>query len=107
MRPLMVTKPDASPSIPGIPGAQEGGLPGFESTFWFGLFVPTGTPSGAIKRLHEAAAQSLAKPDVREKIALQGMDPTPSASPAAFEAEIKAEAPRWERTIRESGARVE
>ncbi len=107
MRPLMVSKRQASPSIPGIPGADEAGLPGYESTFWFGLFVPAGTPGPAIKRLHEAAAKALAKPDIREKIAQQGMDATPSATPDAFAAEIKAEAPLWERTIRESGAHVE
>jgi tripartite-type tricarboxylate transporter receptor subunit TctC len=107
MRPLAVSMRQASPSIPGIPGAEEAGLPGYESTFWFGLFVPAGTPAPVIKRLHESAARALAKPEVREKISLQGMDPSPSASPEAFDAEIKAEAPGWERVIRESGARVE
>lgn len=107
MRPLAVSMRQASPSIPGIPGAEEAGLPGFESTFWFGLFVPAGTPAPIVKRLHESAARALAKPEVRERIASQGMDPSPSASPEAFDAEIKAEAPGWERVIRESGARVE
>jgi len=60
-----------------------------------------------VRRLHEAAVQSLAKQEVREKIALQGMDATPSTSPDAFDAEIKAEAPMLERLVRESGAKVE
>jgi len=107
VRPLIVSKRHSSPSIPGIPGAEEAGLAGYESIFWFGLFVPTGTPASVIKRLHEAAAKSLAKADVREKIALQGMDPTPSTTPETFDAEIKAEAPGWEQAIRASGARVE
>ena len=51
--------------------------------------------------------KGLNKPDVRDKIALQGMDPTPSASPAAFEADIKAEAPALEKLVRDSGAKVE
>jgi tripartite-type tricarboxylate transporter receptor subunit TctC len=107
MRALAVSKREASPSIPGIPGAEEAGLPGYEYTFWFGLYVPAGTPPAAVRRLHEAAGKGLAKPEVREKIALQGMDPTPSASPEAFEAEIRKEAPTLEKLIRESGARVE
>ena len=77
MRALAVSKREASPAIPGIPGAEEAGLPGYEYTFWFGLYVPAGTPSAAVRRLHEAAVKGLAKPEVREKIALQGMDPTP------------------------------
>ncbi|HKC44262.1 MAG TPA: tripartite tricarboxylate transporter substrate binding protein [Burkholderiales bacterium] len=107
MRALAVTTRHASPAVPGIPGAEEAGLPGYDFTFWFGLFVPAGTPAPVVKRLHEAAVKGLAKPEVREKIALQGMDVAPSASPEAFEAEIRAEAPMWERLVRESGARVE
>ena len=107
VRPLAVSKREASPAIPGIPGAEEAGLPGYEYAFWFGLYVPAGTPSVAVHRLHEAAVKGLAKPEVREKIALQGMDPTPSASPQAFEAEIRQEAPVLEKLIRDSGARVE
>ena len=107
MRPLMISMPKASPAIPGIPGADEAGLPGFESTFWFGLYAPAGTPMDIVRRLHVAAAKGLAKPDVRDKIASQGMDAAPSASPEAFAAEIRAEAPMWDRVIKESGAKVE
>jgi tripartite-type tricarboxylate transporter receptor subunit TctC len=107
MRPLAVTTRLASPAVPGIPGAEEAGLPGYEFTFWFGLFVPAGTPPAVVKRLHEAAVKGLAKQEVKEKIALQGMDAAPSASPEAFEAEVKAEAPMWEKLVRESGAKVE
>ena len=107
LRALAVSSRKASPAVPGIPGAEEAGLPGYDFTFWFGLFVPAGTPPAAVQRLHAALAKGLAKPDVRDKIALQGMDATPSPTPAAFEAEIKAEAPYWEKLVRDSGAKVE
>jgi len=107
VRALAVSKREASPAIPGIPGAEAAGLPGYESTFWFGLYVPAGTPAPVVRRLYQAAVVGLARPDVRDKIALQGMDATPSASPEAFDAEIKAEAPILERIVRESGAKVE
>jgi tripartite-type tricarboxylate transporter receptor subunit TctC len=107
MRPLMISMKKASPSIPGIPGSEEAGVPNFESTFWFGLYAPAGTPVEIVRRLHAAAAKGLAKPEIRDKISSQGMDAAPSASPEAFAAEIRAEAPMWERVIRESGARVD
>ena len=107
LRALAVSSRKASPAVPGIPGAEEAGLPGYDFTFWFGLFVPAGTPPATVQRLHAALAKGLAKPDVRDKIALQGMDATPSPTPAAFEAEIKAEAPYWEKLVRDSGAKVE
>ena len=107
MRGLAVSTRAASPAVPGIPGAEEAGMRGYDFTFWFGLFVPAGTPPAVVGRLHEAAVRGLAKPETKDKIALQGMDAAPSASPEAFEAEIKAEAPMWEKLVRESGAKVE
>ena len=107
IRALAVSSRDGSPSIPGIPGAEKAGLPGYDFTFWFGLFVPAGTPQPAIQKLHAAMLKGLAKPDVRDKIALQGMDATPSASPAAFQAQIDKETPYWAKLIADSGAKVE
>jgi len=107
MRPLVISMRKASPSIPGIPGAEEAGLAGFESTFWFGLYVPAGTPMEIVRRLHAAAVKGLSKPEIREKIASQGMDSLPSASPEAFAAEIRAEAPRIEQSLKGCGAKVE
>ena len=82
-------------------------MPGFESTFWFGLYAPAGTPMEIVRRLHAAAAKGLSKPEVREKIASQGMDALPSVSPEAFAGEIRAEAPEIERALRNCGAKVE
>jgi tripartite-type tricarboxylate transporter receptor subunit TctC len=107
MRALAVSKRTASPAIPGIPGAEEAGLPNYEYTFWFGLYAPAGTPGAIIRRLHEAATKGLAKTEVRDKIALQGMDAAPYPSPEAFAADIRAEAPGLEQLVRDSGAKVE
>src|SRR6185312_3054861 len=62
MKPLTISTRNASPSIPGIPGAEEAGLPGYHYTFWFGLYAPAGTPEPVLRRLHEAASRGLAKP---------------------------------------------
>jgi len=107
MKPLTISTRHASPSIPGIPGAEEAGLPGYHYIFWFGLYAPAGTPGPVLRRLHEAAARGLAKQETREKIAAQGMDATPSASPESFEAELRAEAPMWRDLVRDSGAKIE
>jgi len=107
MRALAVTKRAASQSIPGIPGAEEAGLPDYEYMFWFGLYVPAGTPPAIVNRLHAAATSGLRKQDVKDKIAIQGMDAAPSPSPQAFAADIKAEAPGLEKLVHDSGAKVE
>jgi tripartite-type tricarboxylate transporter receptor subunit TctC len=107
LRALAVSSRHASPAIPGIPGAEEAGLPGYDFTFWFGLFAPAGTAPAVIERVHAAMVKSLSKRDVGDRIAVQGMDATPSASPAAFEAQVKKETPYWEKLVRDSGAKVE
>jgi tripartite-type tricarboxylate transporter receptor subunit TctC len=107
MKPLTISMRHASPSIPGIPGAEEAGLPGYHYIFWFGLYAPAGTPGPVLRRLHEAAARGLQKRRPGGKIAAQGMDATPSASPEAFEAELRAEAPMWRDLVRDSGAKIE
>ena len=107
LRALAVSMRDGSPAVPGIPGSAQAGLPGYDYTFWFGLYVPAGTPAPIVRRLYAAAVKGLGKQEVKEKIAAQGMDATPSASPEAFEADIKAEAPLLERVVRDSGAKVE
>jgi tripartite-type tricarboxylate transporter receptor subunit TctC len=107
IRALAISARKASPAVPGIPGADEAGLPGYESTFWFGLQAPAGTPEPVIRRLHAAASQALARSDVRARIASQGMDPTPSPSPAAFAEQIRDESPMWARIVKTSGARAD
>ena len=107
MRALAISARHASPAVPGIPGAEEAHLPGYESTFWFGLQVPAGTPEPVIQRLFLAATHALARPKVRDRLASQGMDATPSASPQAFAEQIRIEAPMWTRVVKESGAHAE
>ena len=107
LRALVVSMRRGSPSVPGIPGSEAAGVPGFEFAFWFGLFAPAGTAVPVVRRLHQSAALTLAKREVRARIELTGMDPTASASPESFAAEIVAEAPKLERLIRDLGARIE
>jgi tripartite-type tricarboxylate transporter receptor subunit TctC len=107
VRALAVSTRYASPAIPGVPGAEEAGLRDYNFTFSFGLYVPVATPRAIVRRLHAAGAKGLSKPDVVQKIAVQGMDAAPSASPEAFDEEIHAEVPYWKNLVEKSGAKVE
>jgi tripartite-type tricarboxylate transporter receptor subunit TctC len=107
VRALAVSTRQASPSVPGVPGAEEAGLPGYDFNFSFGLYVPAATPRDIVRRLHAAAVKGMSKSEAREKLAAQGMDTVLSASPEAFDKEVRADAPRLEHLIRISGAKVE
>ena len=107
MRAIAVTTALPSPSIPGVPGAKQAGLDGYDEDYSFGLYAPTGTPPEIVKRLHEAALKGLSRTEVREKIALQGMDSAPSKSPEAFREALLSESKNVEQRVRQTGARLE
>src|SRR3954471_20189326 len=107
VRALAVSSRHPTPAVPGIPGAEEAGLPAYDYSFSYGLYVPAATPRAIVRQLYTATFKDLSKPEVRDKIALQGMDATPSATPEAFQAEIDKETPYWAKLVSESGAKVE
>jgi tripartite-type tricarboxylate transporter receptor subunit TctC len=71
------------------------------------LYVPAATPRAIVRQLYTATFKDLSKPEVREKIASQGMDAAPSTSPEAFDKEVRAESPYWKKLVKDSGAKVE
>jgi tripartite-type tricarboxylate transporter receptor subunit TctC len=55
-----------SPILPDVPTADEQGLKNFETTTWFGLMLPKGTPAAIVQKLHDASVAALDKPSVQE-----------------------------------------
>jgi tripartite-type tricarboxylate transporter receptor subunit TctC len=97
------------PSAPDIPTIDEAGLPGFQMTFWHGLWVPAGTPQDAIAKLDAAAVDALADPTVRSRLALAGQDvlPREQQTPEALGAHHKAEIEKWWPIIKAAGIKAE
>ncbi len=81
-------------------------LPGFESSQWFGVLAPAGTPRPIVDRLHQAIANAARTPDMREKFAAMGMEPVVS-TPEAFAKVIRADYVKWAKVVKQSGARVD
>lgn len=103
---LAVTTAKRSSLAPELPTVAESGLAGFDISTWFGIFAPAGTPREAIVRLHTEFTRALAAPDVREKMLNMGAEPVGN-TPAEFAAFIRAEAEKYARVIKASGARVD
>ena len=70
--------------FPELPTVAEGGVPGYDYTFWFGLFGPKGLPQPIVDRLFEASRKVLKDPALRKTLETSGNEPSPSASPAEF-----------------------
>lgn len=75
LRALAVSTKTRSPAAPDVPTMMEAGIPNFDVSNWFGVFVPAGTPSAVISRLNAEMARALGNADVREKLAPLGAEP--------------------------------
>ncbi|TMH22422.1 MAG: tripartite tricarboxylate transporter substrate binding protein [Betaproteobacteria bacterium] len=101
MKGLAVTSPQRTPLAPELPAIAET-FPGFETRIWYGLVAPANTPKPVVAKVHDVVSASLAKPDVKAKLAGLGLEPAPLA-PEEFAAFIKQEIAKWTREIRDAG----
>lgn len=106
LQPIAVTTAKRSPALPNVPTIAEAGVPGYESTAWFGLWAPAGTPPAVLSKLHAEVAKVLKSPDVVERLSSQGAEPVID-TPEQFAAYIKAETAKWAKVVKESGAQVD
>ncbi|WP_255428235.1 Bug family tripartite tricarboxylate transporter substrate binding protein [Ramlibacter cellulosilyticus] len=79
VRLIGVTTPQRMPQFPDVPTVSESGLPGFEFNSWFAIMAPAGTPRDITHRLASEVQKALADPEVREKLAAQGLTPRGSS----------------------------
>jgi tripartite-type tricarboxylate transporter receptor subunit TctC len=104
---LGVTTTDRFALVPELPGMKEAGLPGYKIDFWYGFFVPAGTPPEVIKKLFDATQVALQRPEVKAALAREGTDVSASASPAEFASFVKDENRFWAKLAKDSGAKAE
>lgn len=89
------------PILPDVPTVAEQGFAGFESSQWFGLLAPAGTPANVVARLQAAANTALKSESVRQRLAHDAAEPS-GAGPAEFAAFIDAEERRWSKVVRDA-----
>ncbi|MGZ8228306.1 MAG: Bug family tripartite tricarboxylate transporter substrate binding protein [Burkholderiales bacterium] len=92
-----------SPAFPDTSTMAESGFPGVISMGWGGLLAPAGTSPDIVQKTARESARALVAPDVRERLAALGADPSPSSTPEEFGAWIKAETDKWTRVVKGAG----
>ena len=106
LRALAVTTAKRSPALPELPSVAEAGVPGYDSSVWYGLLAPAGTPTAIVGRLNGEVIRVLAAPDLRERIAIEAIEPAGS-TPEAFKSHIARELAKWAKVVADSGARID
>jgi tripartite-type tricarboxylate transporter receptor subunit TctC len=104
-----VMGPKRLAAAPNIPSIDEAGLPGFYVPYWFGLWVPKGTPKAIIGKLNAAVVDALADQVVRERLSELGREivARDQQTPAALAALQLSEIEKWWPIIKAANIRAE
>jgi tripartite-type tricarboxylate transporter receptor subunit TctC len=106
VRALGVTTAKRNPQLPDVPTIVESGVPGYEVTIWYAVFAPVATPKAIVQKLNIEMVKALNSAEMKERMALQGMDPAPS-TPAELAEFVKLETAKWAKAAKDSGATAE
>ena len=87
--------------LPELPTMKEAGYP-LEASYWFGLVGPAGTPPAVLAKLEKALAETLAMPDVRQRLTEMGAIVEP-LNGKQFGDYIRAELIKWEGLVKKAG----
>jgi tripartite-type tricarboxylate transporter receptor subunit TctC len=107
LRALATTSRAATPLIPGIPGMAEAGLPDYEISFWYGFFVPAGTPREVVKKLFDATSQALKAPETGRMLAREGTETSGSSAPEDFSSFLAEDSKLWARIVKDAGVKAD
>jgi tripartite-type tricarboxylate transporter receptor subunit TctC len=102
LRSLGVTSATRSQSMPDVPTIAEAGLPGYESSIWYGVVLPANPPQPVVARLSSEIEKLLKTQDVRDRFQTLGADIMYMA-PAEFTQYVRTEIKKWSVVVRETG----
>jgi len=106
LRALAVADSKRSPLLPDVPTLTEAGVQGHDYGFWVGVVAPAATPPAIVKQLNRKIAQTVSMRDVQERLATLGFGPIGSTADE-FYVQLKAEAAKWSRVVRDAGIKID
>ena len=89
-----------------VPAIGEGGLPGFESVTWYGLFAPKGLDPQITERVNASIRKAQETQGIKERLAGIGTS-VRSESVEQFRATVKADRAKWAEIVKASGAKID
>lgn len=107
LRALATTGSKRSPALPDLPTvAEAAALPDYEASLWYGFVGPARLPPEIVSRLHSAVVTAVQLPDVRERLASQGVDPQHN-TPEEFSKLLASDVNRWAKVVQRLGLQVD
>ena len=102
LRALATTANKRAGALPDVPTIEEAGISDFDTSLWFGLLAPAGTPRPVVDKLAAAAHQAMRTPAAMGALRPQG-DDLLDAGPDEFAAFMRSEIKRWTAVARAAG----
>jgi tripartite-type tricarboxylate transporter receptor subunit TctC len=106
VRPIAISSAKRSPLLPDVPTFAEAGIPQIESYAWYGLFAPAKTPKAVIDKINAETIKFMKSPEFAKVRAETGSDLL-ADTPENFTKFVHAEAAKWSKVAKESGATVD
>lgn len=106
LRPVAVCALTRLPLFPDVPTLNEAGFPGFESSTYYGLLAPAGTPRPVINRLHAELVKIIRSPESLERLASVGALPVAN-TPAQFAEANRLDVEKWAKVVKEHGIKAD
>ena len=106
LRLIAHTGPRRLEALPDVPTVAEAGVPGYESSLWYGFVAPAKTPRAIIERLHREIVAIVRTPEVKQTLVSQGNDPVAN-TPEEFTRVIKADIDKWGAIGKRLGVRLD
>jgi tripartite-type tricarboxylate transporter receptor subunit TctC len=105
LRVLAVLSKRTSSSMPEVPTIAAAGFPGMEGDGWVGVLVPHGTPKDIVTLLNKHVNDTIALPELKEKLSSLGLDPI-GGSPEDFAEIMRTEGARWAKVIKAANVKA-
>ena len=105
LKAFAVTSTKRLNNLPEVPTLSESGLTGYDSTGWFGLVAPAGTPAAIIQRLNTEFTAALNDEAIKTQMRQSGMEPV-ATTMEGLDAYIKSETQKWAKVIRQANIKL-
>ncbi len=105
LKAFAVTSPKRLSNLPEVPTLSESGLTGYDSTGWFGLVAPAGTPAAIVQKLNTEFTAALNDEAIKAQMRQNGMEPV-ATTMEGLDAYIKSETQKWARVIRQANIKL-
>lgn len=100
LRALGVTTNKRSSALPGVPTIAEAGLPGYDVSPWFAVFMPAATPKPIVAKMNAVLIEAMKQPDIKAKFESIGAEPVGS-TPDELAKHLNREISGWGKLITE------